>query len=845
MRRTAGSTLFCSLLLLLFAAGAARAELPDPEALAREIAAARLEPAAAVSLKGLKLSAGLATVSLVDGVLVPASAVGGRPIEMVFLGKGRIVLDPPDEVEAGQLELFTGGQRLDEEFEAAVLVIGLDAASEAIERRPKVAALDPALARRAEEVYAAVALQLASDLQVSRVTDGAGAPLTYHRTGRDLDVLLPRPAAEGETVTLVVEYAGKLVEKQGGSFALLDTLEWYPHAGSVDRAPYEATFRWPRKLDLVACGRRVDGGEQGDVKWERRALDLPAAGFTFEIGRFREETARAGHVEVTLAFDPEGSRLGKDVRQEIAQAVTGSLSYFEELFGPYPLDTLTVVTGPRDFSQALPGFVSLSDFMMVDFGIWNLLLGFEDRRTVVAHEIAHQWWGHRVGWASYRDQWISEAMANYAALLYGRQRLDWKGRLTTGPTTGWQEALTSTMPDGRTVESLGPVVLGDRLFSSRGGDAYQPIVYKKGAVILDMLARTYGEESFPKILARIVQAADNGVLSTEDFLSLIERVTGSDLDWFAERYVYGTGLPEVYYSYQFEPAGEGKWKVVGQARQQTPYRFRYRLVKAAAGGLDVTRERVDQIELGKSRLVVPVEIAVHDASRPAEKKGKKAETAANATILGRMLLTGPTTPLAITVEHEPKELWLDRKEEVFGRFFNESRNPKRVLYYQGIDATAAGQAAEAEALYARALAAPVEVIPEGEKGRQGELKREGRELDARIELGRARLYLEQGRDAEAQAAFERAHRVLGTYGGWIEEELKVVESRLDIRRGDFDRAFKRLRKGLLARGSIDSTEGYLLLAIAAKATGHGEELEQALKAAREGGVDVALLAGGG
>jgi tetratricopeptide (TPR) repeat protein len=126
----------------------------------------------------------------------------------------------------------------------------------------------------------------------------------------------------------------------------------------------------------------------------------------------------------------------------------------------------------------------------------------------------------------------------------------------------------------------------------------------------------------------------------------------------------------------------------------------------------------------------------------------------------------------------------------------------------------------------------------------GEPKKEGRELDARIELGLARLHLEQGRDAEAQAAFARAHQVLGTYGGWIEEELKVVESRLDIRRGDFDRAFKRLRRGLLSRGSIDSTEGYLLLAIAAKATGHREELEQALKAARESGVDVVPLAGG-
>ena len=987
-------------LLLALGAAAASAQSPDPAKLQAEIAASRLEPSRAVSLKNLKLDAGLAKLRLDDGVLIPATSVGGKTVEMVFLGKGRIGIEPPDALEAGQLELFTGGSRLDEEFTEMVLVLGMDAAADAMLRRPKVPELDGAQVRRAEEIYAkwkggperkqlnvdtavlrdsvgdasyqgffaawfhgselgdflylvepdaqeqvtlgrfvpleatekekrkllrqlnreqrrgrligvelddlgqwdtwfsaslrrgssatpgvaafeptkytldvtlaerdlrltgrarldlkpvvrgsrAVALRLSNDLQVGKVTDGAGTGLFFTRAGRDLTVILPRPPGDEEMVSLIIEYAGSMVEKDGRSFALLDTQEWYPHAGTLDRAPYDVTFHWPRKLELLSCGRRADGGESGDMRWERRTLEIPVAGFAFEVGRYRLETARAGHVEVRLAFDPDVNRMGKEAREEITKSVTESLAFFEDQFGPYPLDELTVVTVPRGFSQAMLGFVTLSSLMMLDLDVWNLFFGLEDRRTVIAHEIAHQWWGHRVGWTSYRDQWISEAMANYAALFYARKKLDWKGRYGLGPTTGWQDALTDTTADGRAIESLGPVVLGPRLFSSRSGDAYQAIVYHKGAVILDMLSKALGQENFPKILKQIVKVVDNRAISTEDFLSLIERITSTELDWFADQFVYGTGLPEVYYTYRFAPKGDGKWLVQGEARQQAPYRFRYRVVKAAGGGFDVAREKLDQTQVKTSSvLVVPVEVAVYDPARDGGKrKERKEEAEGNARVQGNIFLRGEKTDFSFDVDYEPKGFWFDRNKEVFGRFFNESRNPKRVLYYHGLDASAAGRAAEAEALFAKALAAEVESTPDPDASRdKARLKREGRWLDAQIDLSRARLYLDQGRTADAQAAFDRAYRVLGPYGGWIKEELKILESRLEMSRGAYDKAFKRLRKGLLRNGEIGSAEGYVLLAIAAQATSHKEEFDEAVKEARENGADVSALTGTG
>jgi tetratricopeptide (TPR) repeat protein len=363
-------------------------------------------------------------------------------------------------------------------------------------------------------------------------------------------------------------------------------------------------------------------------------------------------------------------------------------------------------------------------------------------------------------------------------------------------------------------------------------------------VILDMLARGIGEDNFPKVLKQIVKATANRPISTDRFIDLIERITSVQLDSFASQFVYGTGLPEVYYTYQVKPKDGGKWTIQGEARQQTPYRFRYRVVKNGSA-FDVQREKLDQIQVQGSTLIVPFQADIYDPGR--DKEARKKSEASNAILRGTMILTGEKTPFALDVDYKPSRFTLDRDQAVFGIFYNESEQPKRMLYYRGLDATAAGQVAEAEALYKQALAAPVEVSASADNASRDEKidrKRSGRVFDARAELGLARLYLEQGKDAQAQESLDRAEKVLGNYEGWVGEELRLIQSRLEMRRGVYDKAFRRLRKGVLGSGSLDSTEAYVLLAIAAQATGNQKEMEEAVKTARENGADVTALVGG-
>ncbi|MFW6175226.1 MAG: M1 family metallopeptidase, partial [Acidobacteriota bacterium] len=889
------STLLLTLAFLLIGpplsapAGAGEA----PEALLESIRASRLDRHAAVNLESAALDAGVGQLIIEKGTLFPAAvAEDGTVVEMVFIGRARLFVDPPDAIEAGQLERFTGSRRFDEPVTEAVLVVGDERASAALFDRPTPEEVEPERFERARELLArwrvsaerrhlaleasvlltvlgepgyedlfagwfrseelgrflylvepdeaeqvslgrfvpvdvesgerrrlertfhrqrrrgrmlglrvddlgewtpwlsavrgrpgrapfeperyeieadlegrklllrgrcrvtlepqgpgrrVVPFRVSPDLEVTAARDGEGRELFFLPSPGRVTVILAEPAPTGRPTVVELEYRGNPTEKvDTKSFVLRDTTGWYPHTGLLDRAAYDVTLRWPRRLDLVAPGRRVDGGRKGRMQWERRVVDLPTFGYSFEVASFDRYTARAGDVEVELYLDFYSSPLVEEWRDEILETVRASLLYFEELFGPFPLDRLTLVTSPRPYSQSLLGFVTLSSVMVGDLGFASFLL--PDRRTVIAHEVAHQWWGHVVGWSGYRDQWLSEAMANHAALLFARNRLETKP--WRGPTTGWRRALSRTTEDGRPIESLGPVVLGERLATGPDGHrAYEAIVYRKGAVVLDMLAVLFGEDGFNEILGAVARGADFRPLSTEIFFDLVERASGGlDMEPFTRQFVYGTGLPEVYYDYSFEEGdGEG-WLVRGVARQQAPYRYEYRVVKLS-GGFDVVREAVEQTSVEDWHLVVPVRISV-----------RKPETDEPVPLGGRTLLEGQETHFRFELPHEPVSVAFDPRSRLFARFFDQRSRPKRTLYYRGLDLAAAGDLERAEAAYLEALKSGVRGPRDGEEPDEDDedLGEAARLLDARILLRLGRLMLDRDRDRSAEDFLDRA-----------------------------------------------------------------------------------------
>lgn len=680
------------------------------------------------------------------------------------------------------------------------------------------------------------------DLVVDRV-EVAGQPATFQRSGDELAIALPAPSVADQRLTVAIAYQGAFIDKLSGvGYAARDTILWHPHVGDVDRATYDVELRWPKRLDLVAGGVRVDGGETGGERWEKRKVDRPAPAFGFELGRFdtSETVRKIGGADVTLrvALDRASRQLPKDAKQQITQAAGDALELFAAKFGPYPYRELTLVTVPRTASQSLPGLVTLSDLMMADaksLGILGLLLGLEDRRTVIAHEVAHQWWGHEVGWESYRDQWLSEALANWSAMLYAHEKLKDAGAFT-GPLAGWQGELAATLADGRRIESVGPLTLGWRLESTRASGAYQAIVYKKGAIVFDMLAQALGRDKFVEALHGLFGIAAGKVVSTEVLLAALERTMGTDLHSFADQFVYGTGLPELSYEYSFAPAATaGHWKVTGQVRQRLPHRYRYHVEPVGPEQrLDVVREERGKGEVADRWLLVPFQVGVWDPAAPKKDVREEDDVKWSGMVTGQVFVKGESSPFELEVEKEPRRLWLDRGRVVFATVHDDSKDSKRSRYRQGLEAAAKGDVAGAEKLWQEALAA------KGVEG--GDSRHVTEELDAEIELDLARLRLDGGDDKEAAAAVTRASAKLGRWADdSVRGEVDVLQSRLDLRAGRFAEAYRRLKKVVLRRGSVDSAEAHLLLGVAALRTGDKEAFEDAVKAAEERGADVKAL----
>lgn len=687
-----------------------------------------------------------------------------------------------------------------------------------------------------------VPLALQGDLRVSEVLSGDDRPLGFIQQGAQLSVFLEEPTEAGEAVALTIRYGGVLLEEVARARVLTDTLGWYPRTDETDLASFDVTLRWPEKFDLFGCGTVVDSGRSGKQRWERRRLNEPALGFTFEIGRFETVEAAAGDVDIVVAFDRLSvSLVEPETRQQIADTLADSLLYYQEVLGPYPYERLVAVSSPRAFSQSLPGFVTLSTAMISD-DVWlRLLRGASDARSVVAHEVAHQWWGHIIGWQGYRDQWISEALAEWSALAYSKNRL--KSR-AAGPLRGWKWSLLSTTEDGRPVESLGPVVLGARLASSRSTLAYQAIVYKKGAVVMDMLAKRFGEANFLRILGALVKGLNGRRISTEDFLAAVEQITGQSLADFARQYVFGTGMPDVYYDYNIEPV-EGGWRVSGEAVQLPSYRLDYR-IRQTGEGYSLVRERVDLIDIGDSRMVVPVQVGVLD---PAKAASSERLQTGNVIVTTTVKIEGARSPFEVELDLEPKQVWLDGLSEVLGNFVNRRHSPKQVLYYEGLQLAASGELDEADKKFRTALAAKSKPGPTlgGRERDPKRIEREDLRTDSGIHYSLCRLYLDAGRLEEAESELERGNALDRQYDkpGFMRPgrpaEAAVLEARLALRRGEAERAFKTLDKVVRKQRRISSRESLLALAIAAKLTGRSDALAETVDLAQKKGGDTSLL----
>jgi len=185
------------------------------------------------------------------------------------------------------------------------------------------------------------------------------------------------------------------------------------------------------------------------------------------------------------------------------------------------------------------------------------------QESIPAHETAHQWWGDLIPWKSYRDQWYSEGLANYCALMMLQENNPAGFREVMD---GYRNELTEKNKDGMAPREAGPVTLGTRLLSSKFPQGYEAISYGRGTWLFHMLrmmmkdaAAQAGprndsgpDEPFLRALKQAREHYEGKSINTQELLDIFAenlppsvRYEGKkSLDWFLDGWVNGTSLPK-------------------------------------------------------------------------------------------------------------------------------------------------------------------------------------------------------------------------------------------------------------------------------------------------------------
>lgn len=233
-------------------------------------------------------------------------------------------------------------------------------------------------------------------------------------------------------------------------------------------------------------------------------------------------------------------------RKESARKLFGNtprmIHFFEEKFGyayPYAKYSQILVDDFPFGAMENTSATTMTDRCLLDERA-ALDLNYDD---IVAHELAHQWWGNLVTCKDWSQVWLNESFATYSEYLW---REHTRGR-DEARFNLFQDFLTYLREDQTGYRR--PIIHNRYRFSEEMMDRHS---YEKGACVLDMLRWVLGDDAFFRSLAHYLNKLEFGIAETNDFKVAIEEATGQNLHWFFEQWLYGAGYPELEVGYEWE-----------------------------------------------------------------------------------------------------------------------------------------------------------------------------------------------------------------------------------------------------------------------------------------------------
>lgn len=369
--------------------------------------------------------------------------------------------------------------------------------------------------------------------------DVDGEPTAFERSGDEL-VIGPVELPAGGEFTVEMDYRGVPEPKDSvamplpiGWFAGTDGEQfvvaepdaahsWFPsNDHPLDKATFTFALTVPVGFIAAANGEMVDVVDHGATTTYHWAMAEPMAPYLATIVISSDLHIADDPVASAAAGIPIRNVLPPDLTpaQLASLESTGEMvQVLESAFGPYPFDRygIAVVGG---FPGALENqTLSVFGRAMVDAPYFEYVL---------VHELAHQWFGNSISVGQWSDIWLNEGFATFAELLWVENRYG---------SGAYREEIANRMEAARIAGSGPPA-------TPPPDDLFNSTVYQRGSFVLVALRTEIGDDLFFETIRTYVERFTGDTVTTDDFISVAEEISGHDLTGLFATWLYGRELP--------------------------------------------------------------------------------------------------------------------------------------------------------------------------------------------------------------------------------------------------------------------------------------------------------------
>jgi hypothetical protein len=412
-----------------------------------------------------------------------------------------------------------------------------------------------------DSAVSSIFLDLALDFSVSSVVDDANLPVLHWparhpREYPGLLLLLNRAYNPGDTVHLRFAYHGRPEHvSDGEAYHFRKDVSWFPTTKSFYSAVFDARFVCPARWTVAATGQKIKEITRGAVTSSYWVVLEGAAGFSFMFGSFVGKEYRYEGIPPLSVLVPVDSGDGRDRLQDnayesAAADMLNALSYFRQIFGPFPFRNLTVVEMPAP-AAAYPSLIQLPPQI---FGARCS----DAAGTGRGCGVACQWWDNLVRAATDEDRWFIDGIVEYSSALYilkSHKRMD----IFKSTLDSWRDSIFAA--DRR--------ILGEPRRHSNNASFQRAkgawVIHMLRMMMLDLDIST--DRRFAAMLRDFLEYYRGQEVTARDFQHQAELYYGESLDWFFRQWVYSPEIPTYSSRYRVEQVPDNGYYVYLQVEQ--------------------------------------------------------------------------------------------------------------------------------------------------------------------------------------------------------------------------------------------------------------------------------------